>query len=70
MGSGPVLLRNHTFYGVFFQGWGRHCLLRQNELKKKELQFDLQIIAREHLNYKMNRPRFIVSNQRQDSNGE
>ena len=55
----------------FFSGVGSTLFAKTiRTKKKKELQFDLQIIAREHLNYKMNRPRFIVSNQRQDSNGE
>ena len=53
-----------------FSGVGSTLFAKTKRTKKKELQFDLQIIASEHLNYKMNRPRFIVSNQRQDSNDE
>ena len=46
---------------------GIHCLLRQKRSSEKEIQLYLEIIACEPSIYTMDHPKFIVSNQKEES---
>ena len=43
-------------------------LLRQKQSSEKEIQFYLKILACDPLIYTMDHPKFIVSNQKEESN--
>ena len=55
------MLHNAAFYQ------GRHCLLDKNELQRKKYNFYMEIIACDPLIYIMDHPKFIVSNQKEES---
>ena len=50
---------------AFYQGL--HCSLRQKLSSEKEMQFHLEIIACDALIYTIEYPKFIVSNQKEES---
>ena len=55
-------LRPHNV--AFYQGL--HCLLRQNDLQRKKLQFYLEIVICDPLGYTMDHSKFIGSIQKEE----
>ena len=45
---------------------GLHCLLRKNNLQRKELQFYLEIITCDPLNYTIDHSKLIASTQKEE----
>ena len=52
-------------YEAFHQGL--HCLLRQKKSSEKEIHFHLDIITCDPSIYTLDHPKFIVSNQKEES---
>ena len=52
-------------YVAFHQGL--HCLIRQQQYSEKDIQFYLKIITCDPSIFTMAHPKFIVSNQKEES---
>ena len=46
---------------------GLHCLLRQNKFSENEMQYYFEIATCDTLIYTMHNPKYIVSNQKEES---
>ena len=46
---------------------GLHCLLRQNQISEKEIQFYFELMTFDPWIYAMDHPKFIISNQKEES---